>query len=306
MNAFTTFKRIRLLGSILLTLIVSPASFSSDRSCGRIEIAEMNWNSASFIAHVDQFILQNGFNCDAVFVPGNTQATGESLLEKSKPDIVPEFWSNSMKDRLTTAVTEGRITYAGSPFSEGAIEGFWVPEYMVQSNPEIAMIDGVIKNVTLFSKGSKPAPFYGCPEGWNCHISSKNLFKALKLEQAGFEFITAETGEDLTASLQQAYESKSPWFGYYWSPTAVLGKYRMTLVDFKTEANPEEFERCISKAGCMDPQVTMYPTPLVQTLVTSEFASQNPKAYEYLSRRGLSDAQMNEGSSLDGRNAGRW
>ena len=119
-----------------------------------------------------------------------------------------------------------------------------------------------------------------------------NLFKALKLEQANFEYITPRSGAELEASLAQAYENKAPWFGYYWSPTAPMARFPMTQVNFQTGVDVDEFERCTSKADCTDPKVTMYPTPLVQTLVTAGFARDYPAATKYLSRRSWSDEQV--------------
>ncbi len=32
--------------------------------CGKVTIADMNWDSATFVANVDSFILQHGFGCE--------------------------------------------------------------------------------------------------------------------------------------------------------------------------------------------------------------------------------------------------
>ena len=48
------------------------------------------------------------------------------------------------------------------------------------------------------------------------------------------------SGDTLAASLASAYEKKEPWFGYYWAPTALLGKYDMVPVElgpFKSEVH---------------------------------------------------------------------
>ena len=281
---------------IILLCLLSAASWGKQNRCSQVEIADMNWNSATFIAHVDQFILEHGYGCHARLVPATTQVTGLSILQTGKPDIIPEFWGNSMREAVKDAITQKALTDAGTPFAEGATEGFWIPSYMAETTPEIANITGLIKNASLFSQNNKadPVPFYGCPKGWNCQISSRNLFIALQLGQANFKYVTPSSSAELAASLQRAYEAKAPWFGYYWSPTALFGKYKMTQVDFGTGVDKEEFERCISKDGCTNPTITMYPTPLVQTLVTADFSKREPKAYKYLSTRGWSDKQMNE------------
>ena len=57
------------------------------------------------------------------------------------------------------------------------------------------------------------------------------LLKAGGLIDAGIENFVHGSGETLAASIASAYENKEPWFGFYWGPTSVLGKYPMTLVE---------------------------------------------------------------------------
>ena len=65
----------------LLLFVVAFASQSpAHASCGKVSIADMNWPSATMIAHVDLFILKHGFGCDADVVPGDTMPTGTSMM----------------------------------------------------------------------------------------------------------------------------------------------------------------------------------------------------------------------------------
>ena len=139
-------------------------------TCGKVTIADMNWNSASLMANVDQFILKNGYGCETELVPGDTMATGASMVEKGEPDIAPEMWSNALKESLDKGVAEKRLRYAGDTFSDGGEEGFWVPKYMVDQDPSLATIEGVINSKALFKHPENPdlGGFYTCPAGWNC------------------------------------------------------------------------------------------------------------------------------------------
>ncbi|WP_026970585.1 ABC transporter substrate-binding protein [Aliagarivorans marinus] len=263
--------------------------------CGAVTIAEMNWNSASLIANIDRFILEHGFGCEAELVPGDTMPTGTSMIEKGQPDIAPEMWSNSMKEALEQGVEEGRLRFAGKSLSDGGEEGFWVPKYLVEQYPELATIEGVKQHAKLFEhpETDEVAGFYGCPAGWNCQISSGNLFRALGLEEAGFEMIDPGSSAGLAGSIAKAYEREQGWFGYYWAPTAVLGKYEMVKVDFGSGVDEEEFVECTTAEECEDPKVTMYPPSPVHTLTTESFASKSPTAFAYISSRSFPNAQMN-------------
>ncbi len=264
-------------------------------ACGDITIADMNWNSATLIAHVDKFILTHGYGCNAELVPGDTMPTGTSMMEKGEPDIAPEIWSNSMKAALDKAVIEKRLRIAGKSLSDGGEEGFWVPAYMVEKDPSLATMKGVLANAKLFKHPEDPdkGAFIGCPAGWNCQISTGNLFRAMKMEEAGFDLIDPGSSAGLSGSIAKAYERGEGWLGYYWAPTAVLGKYKMVKVDFGSGIDMEHFRTCTTKNDCENPKATMYPPSPVHTVTTEAFASKAPEAYDYLTKRAFKNAQMN-------------
>ncbi len=277
-------------------LLLAAASAQADQACGKVTIADMNWNSASLIANIDRFILQHGYGCDAELVPGDTMPTGTSMMEKGEPDIAPELWSNAMKDALDKGVAEKRLRIAGKSLSDGGEEGFWVPQYLVDKDPSLATIEGVIANAKLFTHPEDPdrSAFVGCPAGWNCQISGGNNFKALKLDEAGFELIDPGSSAGLSGSIARAYEREEAWFGYYWAPTAILGKYKMVKVDFGTGVDVDHYLNCTSKADCENPKATMWPPSPVHTVTTESFAAKAPQAYDYLTRRAFKNDQMNQ------------
>ncbi|WP_299809172.1 ABC transporter substrate-binding protein [uncultured Shewanella sp.] len=286
-------KHILLIGSLLLSSLTHQVF--AEEQCGKVTIADMNWSSASLIANVDRFILEHGYGCEAELIPGDTMPTSTSMAEKGEPDIAPEIWSNSVKELIEQAVSDKRLIIAGKSLSDGGEEGFWVPQYMVDKDPSLKTIAGVIANVKAFKHPEDPdrGAFYGCPAGWGCQLSAENLFRALKLSDAGFDLIDPGSGAGLAGSIARAYEREKPWFGYYWAPTAVLGKYQMVKVDFGSGVDAEHFRDCTSQAECAEPKITMYPAALVQTVTTSEFANRSASVFEYLGKRSFTNAQMN-------------
>ena len=292
--------RWKIIGGLGLASIVwamSPllALAESDGECGTVTVADMNWNSATFIANLDRFILEHAYGCDAQLVQGDTMPTGTSMVEKGEPNIAPELWSNSFRAAIDIGVEEGRLLVAGRVFADGGEEGFWVPSYMVAERPELATIQGVIQHAGLFENPEDPSEslFMGCPSGWNCQISGENLFRALGLEDAGFVLGDPGSAAGLDGSLAKAYERGEPWFGYYWAPTALLGKYTMVKVDFGSGADVEEFRSCTTQPDCADPKPTMYPPSPVETLVTADLAERAPQAVGYLSARAFGNAFLN-------------
>ncbi|KHT63939.1 ABC transporter substrate-binding protein [Photobacterium gaetbulicola] len=280
-----------------LLLAISALALNANASeCGKVTIADMNWSSASLIANIDRFILEHGYECDAELIPGDTMPTGTSMIEKGQPDVAPELWSNSLKDALDKGVAEKRLRYAGKALVDGGEEGFWVPAYLVDKYPEMKTIEGVEKHAKLFEHPEDPdkSAFYSCPAGWNCQISAGNLFKAMKLDESGFVIVDPGSAAGLSGSIAKAYERQEPWFGYYWAPTAVLGKYNMVKVDFGSGIDQDEFVNCITQEECESPKTTMYPPSPVHTITTEKFASRSPEAYEYFTKRGFTNADMNQ------------
>lgn len=119
--------------------------------CGRVTIADMNWASAEFAAHVDKIILEQGYGCEVEIVPGDTMPTSTSMVEKGEPDIAPEIWPNSVKKQIDDAVAEGRLHYVVEILKDGGQEGWWIPQYVKDANPEIETVEDALARPDLFT-----------------------------------------------------------------------------------------------------------------------------------------------------------
>jgi len=58
---------------------------SAQAACGDVSLAVFSWQSAEVMAGVDQFILNNGYGCNATTVAGDTcQPSPRSLKRASR------------------------------------------------------------------------------------------------------------------------------------------------------------------------------------------------------------------------------
>ena len=272
-------------------------SFNSvaNANCGKVTIAEMNWASAQVIAHIDNIILGKGYGCNSELIPGDTMPTATSLTEKGEPSIAPELWSQNIKNILDPAEAAGKIKNVGKVFENGGEEGFWVPTYMVKKNPELATIEGVLKHPELFPhpEDSSKAAFYGCPAGWNCQITTTQMHKAYGMAKAGFEFIDPGSGGALSGAMGEAYNKGAGWFGYYWGPTAILGKYEMTKLD---EGVPHKFDTWMSEINDLNvanPGKNKYPASTVESYVGSDMLN-NKIVMAYLEKRSFNNTLLSK------------
>lgn len=283
----------RYLAAVALLLSISSVQANE---CGNVSVVDMSWNSASFLANLDQFILERGFGCKVNLVSGNATLSVTSMVEKQEPDIVPELWVNTVKKVADQGVEDGLIEFATDSLSDGGKEGFWVPKYLVEKYPELKTIEGVKQHAKLFKhpENENISGLYTCPSDWGCQISNKNLFKALKLADAGFEIVDPGSTAGLAGAIAKANERNEPWFGYYWEPSAIMGRYEMEMVDFGSGIDEEEFVNCTTHEECENPKVTMIPSTQVSTVVTSSFSSSHPMVMGYLSKRSFTNAEMSE------------
>lgn len=290
--------RAILLASAALGLWVTPSAFSQEAAsaeCGTIRIATMNWASAETMAAIDQFILEHGFGCDAQLVPGDTMPTFTSMTERGEPDVAPEMFVNQFREQIDTAVAEGRIEYAAKVLTDGSQEGFWIPQYVADANPDIVTVSDALARPDLFPSQENPerGGFYNCPAGWGCQIMVGNLFRAYDGDENGFDLVDTGSSAGLDGSIANAFENQRGWIGYYWSPTPIVGRYPMKLLEFDVPFDQEEWTRCTTQAECPDPQRNAWTPADVFTLVTPGIAEASPAAAQYLNSRAWSNEVVN-------------
>lgn len=288
-----------LFRTVLMLAVITTAFTATSVSageCGKVTIANMTWGSASLMAHIDNFILKHGYGCETELVPGNTVITTTSMVEKGVPDIASEVWTTNVKEILERGIAEKKIRYAGSSLPDGGEQGLYIPKYMVDENPELATISGIKKNAELFTtreQGNKPT-LLNCPPGWACQITTANLFNALKLEDYGFVLADSGSAAGQQGAVAKAFERHEAWLGYYWTPTPLLGKYEMVLVDLEVPADNEHFYNCLSKPDCENPRVSPWPVANVQTVITESFAAESPVALTYFNNRHFTSPMLSE------------
>lgn len=273
-----------ILVSASLSTLAAPA-FAEE--CGSVSIAEMNWASAGVAAWVDKVILEEGYGCDVTLVTGDTMPTFTSMNEKSEPDMAPELWVNAVKVALDAAVAEDRLSIAAPLLSDGGVEGWWIPKYIADANPDIKTVADALMHPELFPAPEDPSrgAVHNCPSGWNCQISTANLFKAYDAESKGFDLIDTGSAAGLDGSIANAYERKQGWLGYYWAPTAILGKYEMVSLDWGVPLDKANWDACTSQAECENPVPNAYPISDVYTVVTKEFSEKAGVTMDYIKTR---------------------
>ena len=288
----------KLLASTCLVFgLIGTASVSNAAECGNVTIASMNWQSAEVMSNVDKIILTQGYGCNAEITVGDTVPTITSMAEKGEPDVAPEAWIGLLPDVVKRGLEEGTIVTAANSLPDGGLQGWWIPKYFADANPEIKTIGDALKHPELFpapEDASKGAIHNG-PQGWGGTVVTSQFYKAFGAEKAGFVLVDTGSAAGLDGSIAKAYERKEPWLGYYWSPTALLGKYEMVRLDPGVPRDEAEWNRCNTVADCPDPKPNTWTPDEVVTLVAKPFSERvDPAVMDYLNKRAWSNDTVNK------------
>ncbi len=269
-----------------LVISSSMISTTAQAACGEVTISEMNWSSSQLVTSVSKFLMEQGYGCSVQTVPTSTVPSVTSMAETGKPDIVTELWLNSVPLYFELE-EQGKVITATNVLSDGGQDAWWIPQYLVDKHPELKTIDGVLANPELVG-----GRFHNAPDGWGVRIKNDNLIKAFDFSSHGMDVFNHGSGETLAAAIASANNAKEPFFGYYWAPTSVLGKYKMHPVDmgpFNKEAHD-----CAASKDCANPQKTSLQTGTVITAVTSELASREPEIFQLMKNISFTNQEMSD------------
>ncbi|OHV84026.1 ABC transporter substrate-binding protein [Ensifer sp. LCM 4579] len=288
----------KLLGSTCLMLgLLGGVSASNAADCGSVTIASMNWQSAEVLSNIDKIILNEGYGCSADITIGDTVPTITSMVEKGQPDIAPEAWVDLLPDVVKRGMDEGKLVTGATALPDGGVQGWWMPKYIADAHPDIKTVGDVLKHPELFPdpEDSSKGAIYNGPQGWGGTVVTSQLYKAYEAEKAGFTLVDTGSAAGLDGSIAKAYERQQGWVGYYWSPTALLGKYEMVKLEAGVPNDPDEWKRCNTVADCPDPKANAWPIDRVVTLVAKPFSEKvGPEVMDYLNTRSWSNETVNK------------
>jgi len=283
------------LGLGLIGSVNIQAKAQSQELCGSVSIATMNWQSADFLAVLDAFILKNGYECKVNVISADTVPAFTAMIERGQPDIIPEGWVDLVPEIIGRGLRENRVVDIGASLSDGGQQGLFIPKYIADNYPEIKTIEDAFNHPEIFPSPENPAKgaIYNTAPGSGGAVVTAQLYKAYQGALKNFELIDTGSPAGLDGSIARAYERGQAWFGYYWEPTSLLGRYDMVRLSGHPH-DSQEWNRCTSVASCPDPQPNDWPRDQVRTIVTHSFANSAPQyVMDYLSARSLDNKTLN-------------
>ncbi|YCI02921.1 ABC transporter substrate-binding protein [Ensifer sp. D2-11] len=275
-------------------MLAASASGANASYCGdgkTVTFAGIDWESGAFITEVMKTILSKGYDCQVDSIPGNS-VTLEQATANNDVQIFAEEWLGR-SDVWNKAVEEKKVVAVGKTFV-GASEGWFVPDYVVHGDParNIEAKAPDLKSVSqltdpkiaeIFADPEEPSKgrFLNCPSGWTCEGVSTAKLEAYKLGETYVNFRPG-TGTALDAAITSAYLQGEPILFYYWSPTAIMGKFK--LIQLEEPAYNEACWKELSTANGKRDEGCAFPSVDVAYGVNSTFASEAPEIVEILEK----------------------
>lgn len=272
-------------------LILCGATAGAAQAC-TVSIGEMNWGSAQIATAIEKYILETGYGCEVEVIATTTIPAITSMIETGKPEVITEVWMNAAGAPLEKPLAEGLVIDAGAVLSDGGVEGWWMPKAFAEQHPEIKTVADVLAHPELFPDAEKPGmgAFYNCPSGWACQTVNSNMFRAYGFE-GRFTDIDPGSAEALAASIARASDKGVAWFGYYWAPTSIMGRYPMTQIEM-APYDSASYD-CLKEESCADPKPNSYPASQVSMVYTKAFAEREVAAAAFLDSVAISNDVMN-------------
>jgi len=275
------FKWYTITGIFLLTLFIGFGTvFAASEK--PIVFGDGGWDSIQVHNRIAAFIIENGLGYKTDFMVGETIPLVTGLI-RGDTDVHMESWTQNMQELYDKGIKSGKMLDLGPNYSD-SWQGWLVPTYVIKGDPErgikamapdLKSISDLPKYWKLFKDPEDPQKgrFYnGCP-GWAATKINDEKIKVFGLDKYYNSIITGADAA-LNGSMAAAYKRGKPWFGYYWAPTWVLGKFDMTPLE-EPAYNKEVWEK---SKGCA------YPAVEINVLVNSKLPERAPEVVEFLKK----------------------
>ncbi len=231
----------RSLMFVIVLLVASASLFAAGESEETVEIimADLSWDSVMVHNRIVAFILENGYGGYSVdYIPAATTTTFQSV-SNGDIDVMMESWHENYQELYDEVMATGTIVNAG-PNMPLAPQGWYVPRYVFEgdpargidaSAPDLDSIEDLPMYASLFEDPEDPdkGRILVGPPGWAATEISQSYLEEYNLTDS-FNGVLPGSDAALAASMVGAYERGEPWIGYYWEPTAVLGKLDMVML----------------------------------------------------------------------------
>lgn len=281
-----------LVSGIMQTVFPSFAQSPENIGCGgkKIEIADLQWPSASILAHVHGQLLASQLNCDVSIFVSDIESVTTALKTTQRPALIPEMWPTRVAEKWNQTV-EARAAFTGGPtYDVTQIEGWFVPAKVVRDFPALGSAENLKDMRALYQSTRKPK-FVSCPKEWACAMINRNMLKSFGLFDA-FDVIEPQSRIEMDQLIGQMSAANTPMVFYYWQPNALLAQLDVKPIAFG--GYDAKAYACYGRNECANSAKSAYPTEVINLVVADWVRGDAPELIPYVRKAQMPVAIMNQ------------
>lgn len=284
--------------ALTAVLVACGGAEETAEEAGPLTLVQNPWPASELNVAVAKNILENelGYTVEVISLEEQNQW---AALAGGDADAVLEVWPSGHMDNIAQYIDEQGVVEDGGRLGPEGIIGWYVPQYVVDTNPELASWEGYqnpeLAGLFATAETGEKGQFLGADPSWVQYDA--DIINNLDLE---LEVVYAGSEDALLAAVSSAYARQEPVLFYFYSPHAIFSRFDLVQVDL-----PEYTEECYSDPdnGSVDCE---YPTDKLLKVFAADMAEQAPEAHTLLSNFNYTNADqvamlamLDEGMSVE-------
>lgn len=274
-----------------------------------IKMADPQFESIWINNAIIKYIIEEGYGYEVETVESTT-VLSQIALANGDFDIWLELWQQNQIDWYNEEIAAGTIENLGMTY-EGGPQFFMIPQW-VHDQYGIDTVEDMKDNWELFKdpEDQNKGAFYNCIIGWQCEAINEVKIEAYGLDEY-YNVISPGASGAMEAALHGAMLKEQPIFGYYWSPTAVMGMYDWYILE-EPEYDKDIWDKIIAAKDNPDLRpldaAVAYETLPVEKGINSGLRDKAPDLVTMLEKANIGLDQINKTAAwaITEEIAGEW
>jgi glycine betaine/proline transport system substrate-binding protein len=274
--------------------------------CGKVVLNEQAWAGSTANTYIAKAVLEDKLGCE-VEVTKIAEIPVFQAMADGKVDAVLEDWQHV--DEYDKYIEKAKTVVQGGPLGVEGHIGWFIPQYLMDENPEFETWEGLKGKEDLFKtpESGDQGMFLG---GDPSYVQKdKQLIEALDLN---FKHVTAGAEPAQVARWSQLYKQQEPVIFYWYTPQYLNQEYDLAEVKLPPRSEANKDCKDDAKAGGDPEQYKCeYDVTIINKLFSKKFADSGSPAYDVLSKMKLTNEDQEEvakaiaGDKVDPEKAGQ-
>lgn len=239
-------KNKKVLFTLISTSLIAVLSASIIYTgCGEetkptLKLHQAQWDSFFLLNAILKIIITEGYRYPVELIE-MTHRMMKKEIAIGQIDLSIECWRQNWIDEYNKQIKNGNILNLGITYNKSH-QFFIIPKW-VGDKYRIRKIEDMKDHWVLFKdyEYATKGVFYNGISGWSATNINNVKLKAYGLDRY-YNSKILPSAEAMTTILERAQQNHRPIFGYYWTPTALMGEYEWTVLK-----EPVYYEACWGK-----------------------------------------------------------